>query len=673
MNIRLFIGSELADFNEVFNVMFSIGDIRDVGYGNNNKTYTLNLPLTKTNKRLLSFINQTDVKSEVDKTGRLYLGELLIIQGKVIITDYSDYAAKVIINSDDWIDDLKDKKLSELDLSAYDHLLTHDNVKNSWSASYPFVCYPMINFGALISAPPRGDTYALWSPLDFIPMFSVPQLIAKILSPYIIDSSWIASSYIKDLFILANEKIAEDSFISNKNLSVNARSDADNDATVTIPLLGTDTAFFSSYKAILPGVTTDDAAAWDGTKTTYTIPETGTYRFAGTIRMRNNAASLGLTIIDETLNINLQQKRGASVTTLATYTAGAYSGTELIENISHTLDSGNADFQAGDEFYIEINCVVSCHNATGLSQDLSIGLKAVSNLINVWSNINRYSGLNKTISAEELLPDITQIDFLVAIRDIFNLRFWIDKSKQTIHIEPWDQFLSETVIDLTEFVDFESIETELISKYYNKTTTLKWKDDDDEAYKEYLKTNPSPGQYDLILNSLFAIKDKLIKEHSFSSIINGVDIAFGEYTIDIPRIWNKVMTQNGILTDIFDRRVGFNTRIVHWDGLASGFNWNYDGAYRSTYPKISGLDWSAIYTSYWMKFYHYIDKGKLFTVRMKLKPGMISQFFMVVNNRENEGFSPKYSIKINGVYSYFGLQKFTSDGERAELEMFLRQ
>ena len=95
-NTKLYIGSELADFNEAFNVMFSIGDIRNVGFGNNNKTYTLNLPLTKTNKRLLSYISQPDVRSEVDKTGRLYLGELLAIQGKITIQNHNDYSALVI-------------------------------------------------------------------------------------------------------------------------------------------------------------------------------------------------------------------------------------------------------------------------------------------------------------------------------------------------------------------------------------------------------------------------------------------------------------------------------------------------------------------------------------------------------------------------------------------------
>jgi len=43
MNIKLFIGAEQADFNEDFNVLFSIGDIRDgrqIREGKSGKLYT---------------------------------------------------------------------------------------------------------------------------------------------------------------------------------------------------------------------------------------------------------------------------------------------------------------------------------------------------------------------------------------------------------------------------------------------------------------------------------------------------------------------------------------------------------------------------------------------------------------------------------------------------------
>ena len=167
MNIKLYIGSDLADFNEVFNVMFSVGDVRNSD-GSNDKTYTLNLPLTSTNKRLLGFINEIDVRTEIDKTGRLYLNDMLIISGKIIITKYTEYFINIIITTDDWMDDLANLRLIDLDLSAYDFTFTKAKVEDSWSATYPMYRYPMINFGALTSG--ENGVSATWLPNDFIPM-----------------------------------------------------------------------------------------------------------------------------------------------------------------------------------------------------------------------------------------------------------------------------------------------------------------------------------------------------------------------------------------------------------------------------------------------------------------------------------------------------------------------
>jgi len=159
MSIKLFIGTEQTDFDEKFNVVYSIADIRNQQLGNNNKTYPLTLPLTKTNKRLVKFIQQIDVKSEVSAVGRLYLNEILIISGTVTITNLDDYKVSLTITSDDWIEVLKDRRLTALDLSASDHALTHASVEDSWTASYPVYRYPMIDFGPLASGE-TGEKYS---------------------------------------------------------------------------------------------------------------------------------------------------------------------------------------------------------------------------------------------------------------------------------------------------------------------------------------------------------------------------------------------------------------------------------------------------------------------------------------------------------------------------------
>jgi hypothetical protein len=295
-----------------------------------------------------------------------------------------------------------------------------------------------------------------------------------------------------------------------------------------------------------------------------------------------------------------------------------------------------------------------------------------STLVNVWGNPNKYNGEGINMSLEEMLPDMLQLDFIAAIRDIFNLRFFMDKQKGNIYIEPWAQLLTEEIIDISEFIDFEDKPAETISQYYNKEIDLIWKDDtDDQAFVEYLKINTEgPGKKAIIMDSQFVISGVDSREHPFSSIIMGPNQSLGIYTVDVPRIWNIVPVSPFIM---FDRKIGFNTRIVQWDGLTSGFSWNYQGTTKTQYPKIETIDWQDIYSNYWQKLFHYIDKGKLYTLKMKIKPGFLSQFLTVVNDSTKEGFRVTYQIAFeNGVNNFF-MQKITSDGNGlAEVELILK-
>lgn len=666
-NIKLYIGSDQADFNEPFNVMFSIGDIRNMGFGNCNKSFTLNLPLTRTNKKLLKFISQVDVKSEPSATGRLYIGEQLIISGTVSVQSISDYFAKVIIDSDDWINALKDLKMTALDLSAHDHALTHTNVENSWSAAYPAYRYPMIYFGGLQSG--ESGSTAKWYPTDFIPMVSIVTLINKILSPYTISSAWIATSFVKDLFILCREFVADDDFIKDKAFDMNVQTASDNQFSDTIDN-GVTKDFTLTDGNIDLNEGTDEGSDYSGPNNWYVVPETGTYHFTFVARP-TTTMPVGITINSQQLIIAIKKTTGVTTITLATQTTN-YVAANIFLNTNYTISTGYVHLTAGDKVFATRYMTQNLTN-TGVTKTITMNFAIdTTRLYTTWGNANKYPGLNKNISLEEMLPDMTQIDFLAAIRDIFNLRFWFDKMKRTIYIEPWDSFLSSTVVNLTSYVAFESINTEIISQNYNKTIRLKWKEDtSDLAYKDYLKLySIGPGSKDITLTSIYTKKGEDIREHPFSSLITGYNHTIGDTSTAVPRILNSELVSPFM---IFDRKVGFNTRIVEWKGLTAGFTWYYDTDTQSNYPKIQGLDFATLYTTYWMKFFHYIDKGKILTAKIKTSPTFLMQFFTVIAVAANEGFRPTYKITIKDIDNYFFLQKVISDGFKTELELPLKQ
>jgi len=661
MLISLYIGTELADFSEAFNVGYSVRDISSIDFGSTNRSYPLNLPLTRQNKKLLKFNSEADVKTEVTDIARLYLNDMLVISGRLIVQGFNDFFASTYIESDTWLDDLKDRKMSELDLSAHDHLLTHQNVEDSWSASYPAYRYPMIDFGGLQSG--QSGASAQWLPTDFIPMISIKTLVEKIFEPYTIVSSWLSTAFIKDLFILAKETILSDEFVKGKELSADCTGESGNSDTVTVAASGSGTAILNNHVIIFSNETTDEGNDFNAPTGVYTVPETGTYRFKAVLIVRSNGNTSPFTETIGNMTLTIEQTGSAS-RTLKTVSAAT-----IVNNSSHTLDSGYVHLVAGDEITVQASMYSTATNGGGVAADLTVDIEGTSSIELIWGQANRYSGLNKTIALDEMLPDMKQIDFLAAIRDIANLAFWFDKAKQNIYIEPWDSFISSTVIDLTSYIDFENTPSENISTNYPKSLFFRWKGDaSDKAHEDYSKYNTATiGEKEVVLTSQFARQETEYRDHPFSSSVTGPNYTISDNTNEHVRIFAEWPIPPYIM---FNRMIGFNTRLVEWKGLTA-LNWYYETELHNWYPKIAPVTWSDLYTKYWMKYFHYVDKGKLYTFRMKIG-NRLNQFFTVVNSATSEGFRPTYKVTLKGVDHYFFLQKLTTDGNIAEIEMIVK-
>lgn len=451
MNTKLFIGSEQADFNDVFNVMFSIGDIRDVSFGSNNKSYTLNLPPTKTNKRLTKFISQPDVKTELNSKGILFIESTQIFQGQINVLDSNDQAIKIIINSDDWMDNYANLKLSALDLSAHDHTFSHANIIASWSAVYPFYRYPMIDFGALATGE-IGAT-AKWRTADFIPMFSIVNLLSAILAPRFVVSSWMALPFVKDLYMLARETIANESFINKKGLLALPSGPAANESVWDIAGLGRENSAKTYDPVTLDTETTDEGN--DFATNVYTIPETGTYRFLFTCKGHLSSTPNGTnTIWQLVLKYRIYTKVagiGAAIALASVDVTGTVFTDVAVQKV---LDSGWVHLTANDTVYCYFQCDYDIENLAATAETYTLHLETDTHFENTWSRANLHKGLGYLIEPDKMLPDISQLDFLAAVRDVFNLRFWYDKLKNTVYIEPWDSFFTRRATLPESSLDF---------------------------------------------------------------------------------------------------------------------------------------------------------------------------------------------------------------------------
>ena len=671
MNIELYIGTEQLEFNEPINVVFSIGDIRDLTLGNLNKSYTLNVPLTKTNRTILKHSETPGITDEITNKGRLYVNNMLIIAGTVIVLSVSQDYIKVIISADDWMEAMKNTNLRDIDFSDDDHELTKTNIVASWSAANAFYRYPMINFGQLVT-PATGSQPHDWTVQDFVPIFRVIDIMEYIFSPWTIVSDWIATTYAKKLYILATEQIADNDFITYKGLEVHPSDSTVNRAGVSIDLLATEDIQLAKDPVVLDDETTDEGTDFNNATYIYTVPEDGTYRFIFTWTSEGAGSGAFFTVNSSDYDVNIEVN-GSSVAQKTDTDAG---GDDALNVTDETLDTGYIHLEEGDEVTVTVEINANVTNDTGPDPDtFNIYLTADTMIEAIWSQWNRYPGKGKTITASDYMPDILAIDFIRAVKHLANLRFFADYQNQNIYIEPAQTFFAiDGETDLSELQDNEDYTLEPVSKNYNKYVILGLiEDEKDKAYMEYKESQGITDQKTITLTSEYA-------EDGEQEMINSLFAHSGTgFFQEILAYGLSVLKIYGNQEYISDeqpypeyRATGWEPRLVTWEGLTAGISFDIDDTTYNTYPKILAADFDDLYSNYWITSIHRIDKNMILTIRIKLPKGTMNQLRTVINDSSQEGFRTRYKLFIRNQYIYGYLNKVTTDGDISECEFILK-
>lgn len=166
MNSKLIVNGVELDLSENIAVPLnlSISDVKEPE--KRKRSYSKSIKLEGTSNNMAFFLSAYSLSMDVENSSNVsfdpqirnscefYKNDLLIFKGKlklneVIIQD-KNYYFDCTLFSDvvDIFSKLKDKKLNELDWSAYDHNLTRTNVINSWSSSVKFFGVDRANFGS---------------------------------------------------------------------------------------------------------------------------------------------------------------------------------------------------------------------------------------------------------------------------------------------------------------------------------------------------------------------------------------------------------------------------------------------------------------------------------------------------------------------------------------------
>ena len=675
MNTKLFIGYEQADFFDNFNVIYSIGDIRNFTIGGNNKSYTLNLPLTTKNKSLIHFSNDPSVKTEITEMGLLMYGDMVVLRGKVNILSITD-SISLMISADDWINklgavgtrSLEKDSMRDLDLSAYDYTISYANIEASWVTANSFYIYPMIYYGEQMN---NGAFTPSFNNYDFLPAFRLLELMTEILKPYTIVSTFLNSTYFKSKYMLATELRYTENFISGKNLLVYQNWTDNNYQRVTIPAGSGNNGSYDQSPLKMTTESDDQANAW--TVNQYVVPEDGIYRFKGRITGYCVIQDAAVTITNSAIDVLIK------INGVTRSTDSQNWGDGSLDGYQSNFDLGYLTLAKGDIITIHVNTTAQGTNsnyadAKYFDHGTMLGGAAITYLELDWSIYNLMPGLNDTVYVSKWLPDIKQIDFLKGIKEAFNLVFFVDNYNRNIYIEPKDQFNSNTVMDLTPYMSYENDpRIDLISQNYYKKTILQWKDSSgDKAMEGFILSNPVPFTKEINIASSYAQPGK---EDIYNSVFGCAPSlrALGYYLPDwdLPSLWGSQI--DSILKRPLYRNYNLPNVLLDWKGLTANPSgtWLFDGVYRTTYPKVVQLNYNDLVNSYFIKTLHRIDGGKIATIETYLPMTLLSQFSRVVNVATDEGFRPIYMFTWEGNDYYGIINKVTTNGDKSEIELIL--
>lgn len=204
---------------------YNVDDVKDFASRNTNFSKTIVLPGNAANNKIFGHVFQFGSSNFYDpaqpnvgynfNTAKsaaciVYVDKVQIFKGiirilEIVIDGGSiEYECAVFGELGGFISNLGNKKIEELDFSAYDHLWNVDNIQNSWnniigSGYY----YPLIDYG-LVSSNDKLD----WDVKAFRPAFYVKEYMDKIITGagYTYECSFFNSAVFRRLIIPNNQK-----------------------------------------------------------------------------------------------------------------------------------------------------------------------------------------------------------------------------------------------------------------------------------------------------------------------------------------------------------------------------------------------------------------------------------------------------------------------------------
>jgi hypothetical protein len=487
--IQLFVEKQAVDINESFSTLLtmSIDDIKDFGAKNTTFSKTIVLPGTKNNNKLFGNIFNINARNDynpaelnvginfnpaISADAIIFADNLQVFKGVfrileiVIEDDFIEYECAVFGELGGFVAALANKKIEELDFSAYNTAWNYTNITASWNTiAGAGLYFPLIDYGAASTNKTdfNFDT--------FRPALYVRQILEKMItaSGYTWEFPALSSALFNRLIVPHNQK------------NLYRYNSTAFQATPT-------TTNYLSAQPIVFTVSTLGDFTPSGGNTIFTYG--GASAITTNIILEIDAVINAIDPVLNTFRVNLQ-KNGTTISTAAdvvSYTPGY--ATILI------LSVNNITINPADTLSVQVSANVGDYSInTGTLFQIEL---TTPGLITI--------GYGDTIIVNDTIPKgIFQREFFSTICKMFNLYVFEDyETDKKLRVLPFVTFYEDaTSVDWSLKVDRSKPMrikpmAELNSRYYN----YKFKQDND-FYSENYRKKFNEGYGDFIFDTEF--------------------------------------------------------------------------------------------------------------------------------------------------------------------------
>lgn len=452
------------------------------GTHNNNDIFSNIFNLARTTENTNTYNFAPDFNPTLKADAILYKNGIAMIQGYLqltninIVDDYQiEYEVIIIGRTANLFQDLGEKKLNELDLSAYDHTWNFTNIENSWtpSASRGYY-YGLIDQG--LSNNQKG----------FFTSDMKPQIFARTIVDAIFkDAGYRYASLFftsgnfnklvvpttQDKLLLSTQEVTDRTFKGDR------LTDSAPEALVnfrTLPYVYNSLSFDNIGIQSTP-------AGYDDTTSQFEVQTAGYYQFGININITNILSGSGRINRQE---FHIIRTNGATSSII---------GTNRIIGLNQpTATTSYSTYYECDRIYCEVGDIIEVKLLSTFTGSWSFSLLPDSAFFSIPDPV---IVIGEPMRLASCLPsDIKQADFLASIIKMFNLYVSVDElDDKKLKIETRDVYFTNDTVDLTNKIDVSrGVQVKPLGALKYKDYTFAMQEDKDELNVIYQKQYTYP-------------------------------------------------------------------------------------------------------------------------------------------------------------------------------------